>query len=637
MKRTNFKHGNLKMLAIACLATAAVGAIAIQETSANATSTTPYSTLALEDGASVRYATTKEEMGLRFKLTMSKAQYEAINNYYTNVSFGILIAPNDYLSEGHELNAANVFGIGGTQIYGWAEPDGNGGWNEYTGSKVEIVNFSTTELTVSADDANLYEFNGALVDIMGTDTADSTNNIDREFCGKGYMLYTDGTTQKVHIVGDEDNVRSMAYVAQKAIADTTSNKKPTAAQKTTLQELYVDDVESAVKVNYYGLTNDGSYKLLKTETTSAKTQIGETVTLTDMETALESEGYNYVARKSDTSAFVWANEKTELNVYYYQSDLGLIDSQEVAMFDYKTAFPDYTYILQRYTERYKTTSATVSSTEATLTLDMADYLTGEGLLDLTKLDGQYHLIASKGNDINTVSFDAYYSSDGWVWTRITEENIMYARGFQSDTYGNTTNTIAALERADTTNDYFKIAWNEANNITGVGTMVGNNGFSVLSLHSKAYYEKMLKEQPNVQLEFRVTMATAFLDTVDTTKNVLAPNTKEGATQRGMIKTAYKNTDLDYNSSTTPSSTISGSTPITTGSWWRVRIPLTTLLANWEHLHKAHEGTGQAINGRRWQGQLVTWTWNATSNMEHTGGYMSKFEIYVGEFAWYTAA
>lgn len=308
MKMTTSKKYMAGLLFAACLTASAVGLATIKEVAADPATTSPYSTLALEDGASVRIADTKKDAGIRFHLTLSKTEYETLtgaNSPYTDVSFGVLIAPEDYLIEGKELNAANVFGIGGTKIYGWAEKDANGNWLEYTGSEVQIVNFNTTTMTLKDGE---YSFYGALVNILdGTNDA-ATNNVSREFRGVGYMLYTEGGEEKVALVGDDDNVRSIAYVAQKAI-EAGKITDPTDVENMT--DFYIDGVTSKATVNHYKLNENGTYDLAET-VTSDEMQIGDTFEATKNSYA----GYIFDADSSTLSDTVYANGKTTMNVYY---------------------------------------------------------------------------------------------------------------------------------------------------------------------------------------------------------------------------------------------------------------------------------------------------------------------------------
>lgn len=310
MKTVANKKNIANLLFLATLLTSAVGVATIKGAASEGDTqipATPYSTLAMEEGASVRIADTKEEAGIRFRLKLSKTEYETLtgaNSPYKNVSFGVLIAPEDYLIKGKELNAANVFGIGGTQIYGWAERNSDGTWNEYTGDKVEIVNFNTTTMSLREGE---YRFDGSLVDILdGTDETE-TNNLSREFRGVGYMRYTEGEEEKVIMVGDDDNVRSIAYVAQKAIE---SGKITDTTDVANLTQFYVTGVKSTATVNHYKYGENG-YELADT-LTSDEIQIGDV-----FNTEKKSyNGYIFDADSSALSGTVYANEKTTLNVYY---------------------------------------------------------------------------------------------------------------------------------------------------------------------------------------------------------------------------------------------------------------------------------------------------------------------------------
>ncbi len=314
MKMLQPKKQMTNLLLVACLLTSAVGVatitgVATDEQPAPAPTVT-YETLAMEDGASVRIASKKDEAGIRFRLKMSKSEYEAItaqNSPYTDVSFGVLVAPEDYLTAGHELTEANVFGA--NAIYGWATRNDDGTWNEYTdtGKKVEIVNFETTTMTWKDGE---YCFDGSLVDIMdGTETP--TNNVSREFRGVGYMRYTDNGTEKYVMVGDDDNVRSIAYVAQKAIE---AGKITDATDVENITKFYITDVQSKATVKYYKYGENG-YEVADT-VQSDDIQIGDIFKAEKK----SYDGYMFDNANSALSGKVYANGKTTLNVYYNPMD-----------------------------------------------------------------------------------------------------------------------------------------------------------------------------------------------------------------------------------------------------------------------------------------------------------------------------
>ena len=116
----------------------------------------------MEGGAYVRATgQDKADNGLKYVVSMPKTAYEKVKETYADVTFGVLIAPEEWLTEGHELTAENVFGD--EADYGFAEWNGSE-W-VYEGTKPQIVNLSTSVLETSEKDASRVEYGGAMVNI----------------------------------------------------------------------------------------------------------------------------------------------------------------------------------------------------------------------------------------------------------------------------------------------------------------------------------------------------------------------------------------------------------------------------------------------------------------------------------------
>lgn len=412
MKMIQPKKQMSNLLLVACLLTSAVGVatvkgVATGEEPAPAPTVT-YETLAMEEGASVRIADKKEDAGIRFRLKMSKTEYEAItaqNSPYQNVSFGVLVAPEDYLTAGHELNEKNVFGA--NAIYGWATRNEDGTWNEYEGNKVEIINFNTTTLSLKEGE---YRFDGSLVDIMdGTET--TTNNVSREFRGVGYMRYTDNGTEKYVMVGDETNVRSIAYVAQKAIE---AGQVKDQTDIDNLTKFYITGVESKATVNYYKYGENG-YEVADT-VQSDNMQIGDIFNIFDAEKK-SYDGYIFDNANSELSGKVYANGKTTLNVYYNPMDnlAPTVDSWMLLQNGrWKASDVQYDYV-PNVTELTLNSDNKISN----LNVTTARYkLTGENQTELTYKDSsnvekwvaQSYPIAYGNNNCHSVLVGANLSS-----------------------------------------------------------------------------------------------------------------------------------------------------------------------------------------------------------------------------------
>ncbi len=160
-------------------------------------------TLTMEDGALIRGS---EPTGIRFRSFMSEADYEGLmanvgeGKAYKSVNFGMLIAPEDYLTTGRELTEANVFGENAIYSYGDTAEEG----------KTRIINVWDSEMYDYTDGKF---FAGIITNVAGT-------NYNRVFAGQAYVKATaqDGTASYLFAAAT-DNHRSVIGVAQAAIAN----------------------------------------------------------------------------------------------------------------------------------------------------------------------------------------------------------------------------------------------------------------------------------------------------------------------------------------------------------------------------------------------------------------------------------
>ena len=203
-------------------------------------------------GASVRVPNDGANIGIRYTVQMPAADYAALNAYgYQDLSYGVLIAPADYVSV-KPLNAANVFGVGGDKVYDWANWDETTETWVYSGSLTRIINLETDELTVNAKNSSIVEYKGSIINL------DEINKT-RAFVGLGYIKYSaDGenysyefadwaTGENGESADIANNTRSMAQVVTKAVADTSEDNPLTDTQKTALQNAYHKDVDYVVR------------------------------------------------------------------------------------------------------------------------------------------------------------------------------------------------------------------------------------------------------------------------------------------------------------------------------------------------------------------------------------------------------
>ena len=275
----------------ACCSAALLGGILLSATNvADAASKDPLAEFSMDAGASVRFvnqATPDGKInGLRYIISMPKGSYTQLmeSSSYADVSFGVLIAPESYLTTGHELTAANVFGA--NAIYDWAVWTEDGWVYDDSSDKVRIMNFESETLPIESKDGKTVHYTGSIVNLL-------ESNLTREFRGVGYVKYTQGGVEKYYLTDGEENVRSMTYVAQCAIADPDSNLSDTA--KTWLQQNYVDKVTNqaaSYKVEHYVQQKNGT-SLLK-----EWAKVSENITIDDL---VSAEPKAYLGYELDTA------------------------------------------------------------------------------------------------------------------------------------------------------------------------------------------------------------------------------------------------------------------------------------------------------------------------------------------------
>ena len=256
----------------------------------------------MENGAAVR--TEKDSVnGLRFSAEMSADTYN--NLTAKGATFGMVIVPKDYITEGYELTAANLFGVNAKYSATAAV-----GANQAVRRMLLLDNLTPA----NRDTDGNYEIYGAITDIL-------TNNLTREFVGIAYV-YVDETYILASYYGNEmeNNMRSIYYVAQKAI-DAGDNVG--AVQTKYIDEFhnYVQDAGATYKVSYtvnYIKTANG---MTTTETKTEKAGLNETITLN----AEEFDGFTLTSAAMLTSK-LYANKPNVFNFYYKDSSAPSYDS-----------------------------------------------------------------------------------------------------------------------------------------------------------------------------------------------------------------------------------------------------------------------------------------------------------------------
>ena len=147
----------------------------------------------LYDGASVRLNT---PTGLRFTAILGGAYLNAVKaaNAGKDVTFGIMIAPTDYVEEANgEFTAAALDALSHTTAY---------------------VMIPANTLISGGEEAGYYEFSGVLANIKDY-------NYTREFSARAYVA-VDGEIVSYSAYDSAKNSRSVAYVAEMAYGDTAT-------------------------------------------------------------------------------------------------------------------------------------------------------------------------------------------------------------------------------------------------------------------------------------------------------------------------------------------------------------------------------------------------------------------------------
>lgn len=161
----------------------------------------------MEFGASVRIASDITKSGLRFTTLVSKADVAKLKELlgdaskgYTEISFGTLIVPTDYL-------------MGGQFTHKWLI-------NNYgEGKYLDIISTATLDqLHDYKNDDNYYCYYASIVKL-------NESNYDREFSAVGYVkLVKNGEIEYIYALYDSSNSRSAAFVANAATNDRSDTK-----------------------------------------------------------------------------------------------------------------------------------------------------------------------------------------------------------------------------------------------------------------------------------------------------------------------------------------------------------------------------------------------------------------------------
>lgn len=425
------KKLHLKNFAILILAIFAIVAFALSYSvnSVKANDTDEY--LTMNDGAYVRL--TKEETGngLRFVMGMTAGDYETLmenvgsGKTYKDVSFGMLIAPADYLTH-YDLTVENVFGENAK--YDWANDNGvYSGKNGVDGSKVRIINKATSDLYPNAVFGDGYYYACSIVDI-----ADA--NITREFVGKGYVKYVDGddniTYKTASFSGDDiaNNTRTMLSIALAAIESGEYDED----EITALTNLYVNKATFTVMAT--GCTASVASAVYGTTVTLSGTPEtdctlkyivngerieGNSFTLTENTTVTAINVYNTALTLSQS-----ATPGNIANGVYADENIGLKAKGSLINWAYLTGNGTVLFNGEEIEERIQVTESAVGAKTIymTNTADSLGARPGDSYVvkagyDIV-IDGIHYITAQ---DYNFFSVGANSSGDNLSWRTYNEE------------------------------------------------------------------------------------------------------------------------------------------------------------------------------------------------------------------------
>ncbi|MBO5480631.1 MAG: hypothetical protein J6A63_05555 [Clostridia bacterium] len=324
MKR-KIKWIALSMLSAGMLGVSATGVLTSKQVAAETAPTiqnVDISSFVMEKGAGVRVSGD----GLRFSAEMDKTTYEDLEA--KGASYGMLIVPENYLTEGYELTEANVF-INNKFYFEEENPnDGRRG----------MINL-TAEKLIDKDGDNKVEIYGAMTDI-------GTANIYREFVGVAYVQVPtafDQTTGEPtayeykfaqYFEGDmANNTRSMYYTAQRTLelTDWDGDKDAVEANYITAYDTYIAD---------FGYTFGYTEKHVLTKLDGSTETLSEELKYAALNSEVSATYYNdpalysmyYCTDSEMPTSKVYANGKTTLEVSYKEVDVDLNDMRWSAEF-----------------------------------------------------------------------------------------------------------------------------------------------------------------------------------------------------------------------------------------------------------------------------------------------------------------
>ena len=258
----------------------------------------------MEEGAAVRVVG-DDVNGLRFSAEISADTYNSLQAQ--GATFGMVIVPRDYITDGYELTVANLF----------VSP-------KYSATAAAGANQAIRRMLLLGDltpsdrdkDGN-YEIYGSITDIL-------TNNLTREFVGVAYACVNGEYILASYYGNDmENNARSIYYVSQKAI-EAGDNASAVQTKYIDTFNNYVASQSKTYNVSYtvnYIRTRKGVTEI---ETETYKAPLNSVVKIT----AKEYDGFSLISGVSSVALKLYANKENVFDFYY--KDLSMPDFETVA-------------------------------------------------------------------------------------------------------------------------------------------------------------------------------------------------------------------------------------------------------------------------------------------------------------------
>ncbi len=180
-------------------------------------------TLKMKTGAAVRVidgeSLASENCGIRYSFTMDKDEYVSLMNNvgedktYSAVKFGMFIAAANYNINGKEIDDESHVSGDGAMYYWQVSEDGEGNpifdKEVDTSTMKRIIRVEGSYMSTDSEDSGKMCFNGSVVGMLD-------DNLSRDYIGIGFIEYTESGTNHYKFAEQDDNQRSMEYVARKA-------------------------------------------------------------------------------------------------------------------------------------------------------------------------------------------------------------------------------------------------------------------------------------------------------------------------------------------------------------------------------------------------------------------------------------